>query len=76
MIYPPDSPDRSRASANCAGSYLHSTWWSQQAYAATFAQYGQLSNALGGSLAQPYGSPFQSASSRWWQGLFGTRNIP
>lgn len=50
-MYPPDNVDRSRASANCAGSYLHSTWWSaQNAYATTSPLHGLLNGVANGGL--------------------------
>ncbi len=62
-MYSPDGIERSRASANCVGSYLHSPWWSQQAYAYTTAM-SPFANALG-----QLGS-YHPASGGWWQGLF------
>ncbi len=50
-MYSPDGIERSRASANCAGSYLHSPWWSQQAYTASTTS-NPLANVLGGLMAQ------------------------
>ncbi len=69
-MYSPDGIERSRASANCAGSYLHSPWWSQQAYAYT-TPANPFANALGGALGG-----LGQGNYGWWQGLFGTRNIP
>lgn len=74
-MYPPDNVDRSRASANCAGSYLHSTWWAQQAYAQTYAMPGQFGllnglgsqQGLGGLMGSNSGQGFWSAMKpSWW----------
>ena len=73
-VYPPDNVDRSRASANCVGSFLHSTWWAQQAlnaYRAMTTSFpiqqglGGYSGVFGG-LGQAIGGLGQSLSN-----LFG-----
>ncbi len=70
-MYPPDNVDRSRASANCVGSFLHSTWWAQQALNAyramttSFPMQQGLGGVTGG-LGQTIGAWGQSLSN-----LFG-----
>lgn len=74
-MYPPDNMDRSRASANCVGSYLHSTWWLAQTnmtHAMPGQFYGPL-NGLGGlmgSVGNSQLNPLQGIplnSKPWWQ---------
>lgn len=56
MMNPPDGIDRSRASCNCIGSYLRSSWWS------LFGGLGQGLGGLGGGAL---------GNGTWWQNLFG-----